>query len=108
VAAIVRARRELATDRAGVVLANPLPADRQLDPELHDRTLADGLALLDAEGVTGKHVTPRLLEHFHTATHGESLRVNVELVLANARPAGEVAVAVSAGRSVDESQAHQA
>ena len=35
-AAIVLARRELATDRAGVVLANPLPPDRQLDPDLHD------------------------------------------------------------------------
>ena len=95
-AAIVLARRELATDRAGVVLANPLPPDRQLDPELHDETLAAGLALLEAEGVTGKDVTPRLLEYFHTATHGESLRVNVDLVLANAELAGEVAVALAA------------
>ena len=43
-AAVVRARRALATDRAGVVLANPLPVELQLDPDLHDRTLADGLA----------------------------------------------------------------
>jgi pseudouridine-5'-phosphate glycosidase len=94
-AAIVLARRGLATDRAGVVLANPLPPDQQLDPELHDRTLADGLAMLDAEGVTGKDVTPRLLEYFHRATHGASLQVNVDLVLANAALAGEVAVALS-------------
>ena len=94
-AAVVRARRGLATDRAGVVLANPLPTDLQLDPELHDRTLADGLAMLDAEGVTGKDVTPRLLEFFHQATQGASLRVNVDLVLANAGLAGEVAVALS-------------
>ena len=95
-AAIVLARRELSTDRAGVVLANPLPVDRQLDPELHDETLASGLAMLEAEGVTGKDVTPRLLEYFHTATHGLSLRVNVELVLANAELAGEVAVPLAA------------
>lgn len=94
-AAVVRARAALGTDRAAVVLANPLPADRQLDPRLHDRTLADGLALLADEGVVGKDVTPRLLEYFHTATHGESLRVNVELVLANAFLAGEVAAALS-------------
>ncbi len=94
-AAIVRARRELGTDSAGVVLANPLAADRQLDPELHDRTLTDGLAMLERDGVAGKDITPRLLEHFHTATHGESLRVNVELVLANASLAGEVAVALA-------------
>jgi pseudouridine-5'-phosphate glycosidase len=94
-AAVVRARRALATDRAGVVLANPLPAELQLDPDLHNRTLADGLALLDAEGVTGKDVTPRLLEFFHDATAGASLWVNVDLVLANAGLAGEVAVALS-------------
>jgi pseudouridine-5'-phosphate glycosidase len=96
-AAVLLVRRELATDRAGVVLANPLPPDRQLDPDLHDTTLAAGLALVQAEGVTGKDVTPRLLAYFHDATHGESLRVNVELVLANAALAGEVAVAVTAG-----------
>jgi len=95
-AAIVRARRELSTDRAGVVLANPLPPDKQLDPDLHDETLAAGLKLLEARGVAGKDVTPRLLEYFHTATHGQSLRVNVDLVLANARLAGEVAVALAA------------
>ena len=77
------------------MLANPLPADRQLDPDLHDRTLAEGLALLAEEGVSGKDVTPRLLEYFHSATHGESLRANVELVLANAFLAGEVASALA-------------
>ena len=98
-AAVLRARAALATDTAGVVLANPLPLDRQLDPGLHDRTLAEGLALLEAEQVIGKNITPRLLEHFHSATHGESLRVNVDLVLANATLAGQVAVALSAGQT---------
>jgi pseudouridine-5'-phosphate glycosidase len=80
-----------------VVLANPLPPDRQLDPDLHDATLAAGLALVLAEGVTGKDVTPRLLAFFHDATGGESLRVNIELVLANAGLAGQVAVAMAGG-----------
>jgi pseudouridine-5'-phosphate glycosidase len=94
-AAVVAARRVLATDSAGVVLANPLPPDRQLDPVVHDRVLAEGLAMLERDGVTGKDVTPRLLAHFHEATAGESLRANIELVLANARLAGQVAVALS-------------
>lgn len=96
VAAIVRARRATGLDDAAVVLANPLPVDRQLDPGLHDRTLAEGLALLDAEGVTGKDVTPRLLEYFHAATHGESLRVNVDLVASNVDVAAAVALALAA------------
>jgi pseudouridine-5'-phosphate glycosidase len=94
-AAVVAARRVLGTDAAGVVLANPLPLERQLDPAVHDRVLAEGLALLEAEGVTGKDVTPRLLAHFHEATGGDSLRANIELVLANASLAGEVAVALA-------------
>ena len=97
-AAVVRARRALATDTAGVVLANPLPPQWQLDPGLHDATLTEGLAMLSAQGVRGKDITPRLLEHFHTATHGASLRVNVDLVLANAALAGEVAVALASDR----------
>jgi pseudouridine-5'-phosphate glycosidase len=87
-------REALATDRAGVVLANPLPEDRQVDRGLHDRLVAEGLAMLEREGVTGKDVTPRLLEYFHENSGGESLRANVELVLANARLAGEVAAQI--------------
>lgn len=92
-AAVVRFRDELG-ETGGVVLANPLPVDRQLDPALHDKTLAAGLAMVEAEGVIGKNVTPRLLEFFHSSTHGESLRVNVELVLSNAELAARVAVAL--------------
>ncbi|MGI8414758.1 MAG: pseudouridine-5'-phosphate glycosidase [Nakamurella sp.] len=95
-AAVIATRRALGTDSAGVVLANPVPVDQQLDKELHDTTLAAGLELLDREGVTGKDVTPRLLEYFHTATHGASLRVNVDLVLGNALLAGQVAAALAA------------
>lgn len=94
-AAVVLARRQLATDAAGVVLANPLPPGLQLDLALHDRTLADGLELLRTQGITGKDVTPRLLEFFHHNTAGASLRVNVDLVLGNAALAGEVALALA-------------
>lgn len=97
-AAVLHARDRLGTDQAGVILANPLPPDRQLDPALHDRLVGEGLALLEREGVTGKQVTPRLLAYFHEHSRGESLRVNVELVLANARLAGEVANAYAAQR----------
>lgn len=96
-AAIVLARRELATDSAGVVLANPIDHELQMELALHDSTLAAGLEMLAAVGVSGKEVTPRLLEFFHRETHGASLRVNVDLVLSNASLAGQVAVALSGG-----------
>jgi pseudouridylate synthase len=79
-----------------LLVANPLPADEQLDPELHDRVLAEGLAAMDAQGVTGKAATPFLLERFHRETEGESLRANVALVKANAALAADVAAALRA------------
>ena len=95
-AAVAHARSVLGTDTAGVVLANPLPEARQVDPVVHDRLVAAGLAELAREGVTGKDVTPRLLEYFHENSGGESLRANVELVLANAALAAAVAVELAA------------
>lgn len=95
-ARILVARDRLATDSAGVVLANPLPVEREVDRELHDRLVASGLEVLATEGVHGRDVTPRLLEYFHAQSGGESLRANVELVLSNARLAGEVAAQVAA------------
>jgi pseudouridine-5'-phosphate glycosidase len=81
---------------AGVLLANPIPAEAELPRELHDRLLADGLALLAERGTSGKDVTPALLEHFHTASAGASLAANEALVLANATLAAEVAVELAA------------
>ncbi len=93
VADVMRARAALGTDRAGLVVANPLPTGQQLDPELHDRMLAAGLSAVAARGVQGKDVTPFLLDFFHRESDGASLEVNVRLVLANAELAGRIAVA---------------
>ena len=95
IAALLRARRNLGVPPGGLILANPLPPDEQLDPDLHDRVLADALAAVARDGVTGKAVTPALLAHFHRATHGRSLEVNVRIILRNAALAAQVAVAAT-------------
>jgi pseudouridine-5'-phosphate glycosidase len=92
-ASVLRARDEAGAPGA-VVVANPLPVDEQLDPELHDRVLREGLDAAAAQGVSGRDVTPFLLERFHTHTEGESLRANVRLVLRNAALAAEIAGAL--------------
>src|SRR3954469_21108372 len=91
--AVLRARQATGAPGA-VVVANPLPVDEQLDPQLHNRVLREGLEAAAAEGVTGRDVTPFLLERFHTQTEGESLRANVRLVLRNAALAAEIAGAL--------------
>jgi pseudouridine-5'-phosphate glycosidase len=93
VADVLRARAELGTDVYGLVLANPIGSEHELDVELHDRVLSAGLRAADAAQVHGKDVTPFLLDFFHRETHGASLAANVALVLGNARLAAEVAVA---------------
>ena len=85
----------LAGGTGGLLLANPVPAGAEMPRELHDRLLTGGLALLAERGITGKDVTPVLLEHFHTASGGVSLDTNEELVVANATLAAEVAVALA-------------
>ncbi|GAA2670536.1 MULTISPECIES: pseudouridine-5'-phosphate glycosidase [Actinoplanes] len=100
VADFIRARRDQEVSDGALVLANPLPADEQLDPALHDRTLASGLAKLAEEGVTGKAVTPFLLAHFHSSTEGQSLAVNVRIILRNAALAARIAAAENAGTAV--------
>ncbi len=97
VAAVMRARAALGTDGAALVVANPVREEDALPAEEHDRVLTRGLADAEAAGVRGKDVTPFLLAHFHEATAGASLRVNVALVLANAALAARIAVAHATG-----------
>lgn len=99
VADVLAAREQQGVHGGGLIVANPLPTDEQLDPALHDRTLAEGLARLGREGVTGKAVTPFLLAHFHSATEGASLAVNVRIILRNADLAARIAVAAAALRT---------
>jgi pseudouridine-5'-phosphate glycosidase len=91
VAGVVKARGEVGTEGSAVVVANPLPVDAQLDPALHDRVLAEGMAAAEAGGVAGKDVTPFLLEHLARETQGASLEANVRLVVRNAGLAAEIA-----------------
>ena len=98
VAAILAARDGVGTRDLGLVLANPVAPDDELDRDLHDRLLETGLAAAAREGVHGKDVTPYLLDWFHRESRGESLRANVALVRANARLAAEVATSY-AGRT---------
>jgi pseudouridine-5'-phosphate glycosidase len=97
VAAAMAAADDLGVHGA-LLVANPIAAGQQLDPAEHERVLAEGLELARAQGVTGKAVTPFLLDHLHRATDGRSLEVNVAVARANAAVAGEIAAAWSARR----------
>ena len=93
-ARVVRALPELGFERSGLVVANPIPEEEQLDPVLHDLALREGLEELVRKGERGKDVTPFLLDRFAAATEGKSLMVNKEIIVRNARLAARIAVAL--------------
>ena len=89
IGAIWRARKEVGTANTGLVVANPTPLP--MNPTLHERLLKDGLAKARENSVTGKAVTPFLLEFFHATSDGESLKVNIEIIKSNSRLAAQIA-----------------
>ena len=95
VAAAWRAARDLDLGACGMVIAQPLPPDEQLDPAVHDQVLRFALEAAETRGLSGKAVTPFLLERFHRDTHGLSLAVNRRLVVRNAQLAARIAVALT-------------
>jgi pseudouridine-5'-phosphate glycosidase len=94
-AARVIAAQASSGEHSGLVIANPIPEEEQLDPALHDRILAQGLSELQRRDIRGKPVTPFLLDYFRRETGGDSLRVNKQIIRNNARLAARIAVALT-------------
>jgi pseudouridine-5'-phosphate glycosidase len=95
VAAVMRAQDALGGHESALIVANPVPADEQLDRALHDRVLADALAAVDHEGITGQAITPFLLAYLTEHTQGASLEANLAAVRGNVALAADIAVAWS-------------
>ena len=91
IAAVIKARELVGTNNAALLVANPVV--KEMNRAKHDQILATGLAKAEAAHIIGKEVTPFLLEHFHTTSHGESLSVNIEIIKSNSALAADIAVA---------------
>jgi len=91
IAAVIKARASVGTNNAALLVANPVA--KEMNRAKHDQILATGLAKANAAHITGKDVTPFLLEHFHTTSEGESLSVNIEIIKSNSALAADIAVA---------------
>ena len=77
----------------GVLIANPIPIADEMASELYDRALDTALSEADTRRITGRAVTPFLLDRIHAVTGGESVRANVALLRHNAQVAAALAVA---------------
>ena len=77
----------------GVLVTNPIPAMDEIASAELQAAISSALMQAEKQGVSGKAVTPFLLDHIRVKTDGRSLAANKALVLHNARLAADIALA---------------
>ncbi len=93
VAGLIRTHRGLGLS-GGFVVANPVPAADEIQRARMAGHIAEALADAAQQNVTGKRVTPFLLQRLFEITNGDSLRTNIALVHNNAALAAQIAAAL--------------
>ena len=92
IAAFQKVRDELELE-AGLLVANPIPVDDEIPAEIMNGYISTAQAEMTAQGVSGKQVTPFLLQRIFEMSNGGGLKANIALVKNNARLAADIAVA---------------
>lgn len=75
----------------GQLIANPIPKADEIAAEILAPIIAQAQSEADLQGVSGKAVTPFLLQRIFELTEGRSLTANIALVRNNARLAAQIA-----------------
>ena len=90
VAKIIKAKRDNKLD-GGILVANPIPEEFAMDPEIINAAIEKALEMADEANVKGKDITPFLLKTIVELTGGDSLESNIKLVLNNAKLGAQIA-----------------
>ncbi len=77
----------------GILFVNPPPAESALPKQEMETFIEKALAEATKQGVKGKAVTPFLLREVARLSEGKTLRANMDLLVSNARLAGQIAAA---------------
>lgn len=77
--------------KGGMVIGNPIPKEFEMDYDTINSAIESALKEADENNITGKKVTPFLLDKVKTITAGKSLDANIELVYNNAKVAAQIA-----------------
>lgn len=91
IAAIVRAR-DAAGLRSAILVVNPVPEADAMPADVAGRAIDQALAEADAQGVSGKAVTPFLLAKVSALTEARSMKANLALLENNVRLGAAIAV----------------
>ncbi len=79
----------------GILFCVPCPADEAMPEGVVESALHEALTEADSQGVSGKAVTPFLLQYLNQATKGATLQANIALLRNNARVAAELSKALT-------------
>jgi len=93
IAAVFKSARDLGIE-SGMLVANPIDAQAAIPSELMSRIIEASVSVARSEGITGKALTPWLLDRIFHLTQGRSLEANIALVRSNARLAAAIAQAL--------------
>ena len=69
----------------GVLVTNPIPEEYSLDEEIMNKAIDEAIASANNEGISGKEITPYLLDKIQKITSGTSLESNIKLVHNNCK-----------------------
>lgn len=78
--------------QGGMVIANPIPEQYEMDYDAITKAITMALKELDEKGIKGKESTPFLLGKVKEITGGASLESNIQLVYNNAKVGAQIAV----------------
>lgn len=90
IARFFRVRREMGLG-GGMLVANPVPEEDEIPADIMAAHINAAQEECAKKGVTGKAVTPYLLQRIYELTDGASLKTNIALVENNARLAARIA-----------------
>lgn len=91
IAAIMTARQKLG-NHGGMLVANPVPEQDEIPADIMEAHIRNALESAEKNHISGKTVTPFILNHIFEQTKGKSLTTNIALVLNNAKLAAQIAV----------------
>lgn len=80
----------------GLVIANPIPEEASLSKKWIDAVIDQAVSEASGRGITGKDITPFLLNRIEQLSKGKSLKANIQLVLNNVTLAAKIARAYTA------------
>ncbi|TPX78415.1 pseudouridylate synthase [Chytriomyces confervae] len=94
-ASLIKAQRDLGLQN-GTVIGVPIPRDAvEIDGEELEKCIQKALIEAEIQGISGKNVTPFLLDKVKEVTDGKSLNANMALIANNAHVGSQIAVSLA-------------